>query len=208
MTITRETLRLLPPPRFARLSVLAHDPGDIAGGLAAVDVEAHTGRPSVRWVLSYDGKQARLWQRGQPVQVTTAGCLFGLLQLAPAYKGDLVCEHLRPFKGYNKGFQTLVESCGAVKHWAAARGCAVVKASDEPNPNDWRARVLGLRTGTPADACATTAVAAVEGRPAPGSRYLVDLGLTEAVAPIDEHGAEAVCIALDWLGYRLEVPRG
>jgi len=206
MTITRETLRLLPPPRFARLSVLAHDPGDIAGGLAAVDVEAHTGLPSVRWVLSYQSKSARLWQRGQSVQVATAGSLFGLLALAPAFKGDLVCEHLRPFKGYNKGFQTLVESCGAVKHWAAARGCQVAKAADEPNPNDWRSRVLGLRTGTPAEACATTDVAAVEGRPAPGSRYHVELGLVQPVRPIDEHGAEAVCVGLWALGFRLSTP--
>jgi hypothetical protein len=206
MTITRQTLRLIPPRRPHRLSVMCHDPGDAAGGLAVVEVEPLSGRPMVRWVLSYGATDARLWQRGVGLQSTSAGSLFGLLALAPVYRGDYVGELLRPFKGFNKGFRTLVEASGAVKHWARARGCVVSTA--EPSPNDWRARVLGLRTGTAADACAATAVAAVEGRPAPGSRYHVDLGLVEAVAPIDEHGAEAICIGLDWLGYRLEVVGG
>jgi len=204
MTITRETLRLLPPPRFARMSVLAHDPGDIAGGLAAVDVEAHTGRPSVRWVLSYEGKHARLWQPGQELVTVSSGCLFGLLAIAPSYQGDFVGELLRPFQGFNAGFRTLVEAAGAVKHWARARGCVV--STSEPAPNDWRGQVLGLRTGTPADACATTAVAAVEDRQAPGSRYHVELGLVQPVRPIDEHGAEAVCVGLWALGFRLSTP--
>jgi hypothetical protein len=204
MSLQRETLRLLPPARFKATSVLCHDPGDKAGGLAVVEVLPGTVTPSVRWVLSYEGKQARLWQPGQELVTVSSGCLFGLLAIAPSYQGDFVGELLRPFKGFNAGFRTLVEAAGAVKHWARARGCVVSTA--EPAPNDWRGQVLGLKVGTAADACATTAVAAVEDRQALGSRYHVELGLVQPVRPIDEHGAEAVCVGLWALGFRLSTP--
>ena len=198
--MTRQRIALIPPPRFARFAMLGHDPGDDAGALAAVDVDRLTNRPSVRWVLSYSGQSSRLWTP-EGITATTAGCLFGLLSIAPNFQGVMVCEQLKPFKGYNRGFQTLVEAAGAVKHWARAGGISVL--ATEPNPSTWRAEVLNIRTGTPADACAAAAVAAVEGRPVPGSRYELDLGLVCPVKPIDEHGAEAICIALHGLGYRV-----
>ena len=202
----RDPIELIPPARLAKTSVMALDPGDEAGGLCVIDVDPTTGRPGVRWVLSYAGRSARLWSPGQPLITTSSGCLLGLLQIAPPFVGELVCEQLKPFKGFNRGFRVLVEAAGGVKHWARARGCTI--APTEPDPGRWRADVLHIRPGTPADTCAAAAVAAVEGRPVPGSRYDLRLGLREPVRPIDEHGAEAVCIGLWALGYRATVSGG